>query len=265
MCIVTSPEEQSLYGKELAVFRSPRLREQPVNYGFYDTKYRNPQAQQAAGGLLPERVQGAAELNLGASLRELYETYETRRRELPGVLGETEARIKRAVAFLKKANRLTRRLTARQRRETGFCYHPSFFDSRLKKKAALRLVRDKVLNPGETPPELLDLRRSGELNLGELRMLGLMDLLKGNLLVLDLVEIRCGELALSVNKALEAFKHEYALIRRRLYPYFFFSFLCKHIRRLRGFPYFSSGDLKELAVLGELTGHVLKIADSPIL
>jgi hypothetical protein len=92
-----------------------------------------------------------------------------------------------------------------------------------------------------------------------------MDILKKNLLALDLLEMRCRELLLSINKALEAFRHEYALIRRRLYPYSFFSVLYKYFRRLRGFPYFSPRDLKELMVLGELTGHILKIADSPIL
>jgi hypothetical protein len=63
---------------------------------------------------------------------------------------------------------------------------------------------------------------------------------------------------------MEAFRHEYALIRRRIYPYWFFSVFCKHLRRLRGFSYFSARELKELAGLGELTGHVLKIAGSPI-
>jgi hypothetical protein len=77
--------------------------------------------------------------------------------------------------------------------------------------------------------------------------------------------MRCRELLLSTDKALQAFKHEYGLIRRRVYPFGFLSALCKQLRRIRGFSYFSHRDLKELTVLGEFTGDVLKIVDSPIL
>jgi hypothetical protein len=118
---------------------------------------------------------------------------------------------------------------------------------------------------GFEEPELSELSRSPDFGLGELRMLRLMDMLKKKLLALDLLEMRCRELLLSMDKALEAFKHEYALIRRRLYPYSLFSAFRKSLRPRGGLPYFSPRDLKELAVLGDLTGHVLKIADSPIL
>jgi hypothetical protein len=202
-------------------------------------------------------------MELTASLWELYEKYERRKKEIRFLLEETEALRKKAVVFLKKANRLTRRLTARQRRETGVFYPPSFFDSCLKKREGLPLIPNRIL--GSEEPELSELLRGREFKPGELRMLHLLDVLKKNLLALDLLEMRCRELLLSIDKALEAFKREYALIRRRLYPYSLFSALCKLLRRLRGFSYFSPRDLKELAVLGDLTGHVLKIADSPIL
>jgi hypothetical protein len=229
-------EKPGLYGKELAAFRSPRGRENEaaVTHSFYD------------------------------SLRELHQKYESRKEEIRSLLEETGALMHEAVLFLKKANRLTRYVTARQRQETGMRYHPSFFDSRLKGRDLLPLMPNKILDHGEFPPELAD-PGGRELKLGELRMLRLMDILKKNLLALDLLEMRCRELLLSINKAQEAFRHEYALIRRRVYPYSFFSVLYKHFRRLRGFSYFSHRDLKELAVLGELTGHILKIADSPIL
>jgi hypothetical protein len=207
-----------------------------------------------------------AETNsLNASLRELYEKHESRKKEIRGLLEETGALMTRAAAFLKKANRLTRYLTARQRQETGIFYHPVFFDSRLKRRDLMPLIPDKILDHGEIPPELSESGGFRELKLGELRTLRLMDALKKNQLALDLLEMRCRELLLSVDKALEAFKHEYAFVRRRVYPYGFFSALCKHFRRIRGFSYFSPRDLKEVRVLGKLTGDVLKIADSPIL
>jgi hypothetical protein len=210
-----------------------------------------------------EKAAGAG--SLSASARELHEKQERRKQEIRGLLDETEVLMKKAVAFLKKANRLTWRLTARQRQGAGVFYPPSFFDSRFKGGKCLPLVPDRILNPDETPAELKGSENSGEYRLEELKMLRLMDALKKNLLALDLLEMRCRELLLSIDKAMTAFKHEYALVRRRLYPYGIFSILRKHLRRLRGFSYFSGPDLKELAVLGELTGYVLKLADSPIL
>jgi hypothetical protein len=207
-----------------------------------------------------------AETNsLGASLRELHEKHERRKEEIRSLLEETGALMKRAAASLKKASRLTRYLTARQRQETGIFYHSSFFDSRLKRRDLVPLIPNKLLDHDEILPELTRPGDFREPKLGEFRMLRLMDLLKKNLLALDLLEMRCRELLLSIDKALEAFRHEYAFVRRRVYPYSFFSVFYKHLRRFRGFPYFSARDLKELAVLGELTGHVLKLADSPIL
>jgi hypothetical protein len=210
-------------------------------------------------------TEAAATHSLSASLRELHEKHERRKKEIRSLLEETGAIMRGAAAFLKKANRLTRYLTARQRQQAGILYHPSFFDSRLKGRALVPLIPNKTLDRGEFPPELAEPGGRLERKPGELRMLRLMDALKKNLLTLDILEIRCRELLISIDKAMEAFRHEYASIRRRVYPYSFFSALYKHFRRLRGFSYFSHRDLKELAVLGELTGHILKIADSPIL
>jgi hypothetical protein len=203
--------------------------------------------------------------NLNASLWELHVKHESRKKEIRGLLEETGTLMKKAVVFLKRLNRLTRYLTARQRQETGILYHPSFFDSRLKRRDLMPLIPNKILEHGEMPPELTEPGSLRERKLGELRMLRIMDVLKKNLLALDLLEMRCRELLLSIDKALEAFRHEYAFVRRRVYPYGYFSVLSKHFRRIRGFSYFSSRDLKEVRVLGELTGDVLKIADSPIL
>jgi hypothetical protein len=209
--------------------------------------------------------QKAAETDsINASFRELHEKYERRQKEIRRLLEETGVLTQKAVVFLKKANRLTRYLTARQRHETGIFYYPSFFDSRLKGNSLLP-VSNKILDHDEVVPELAEHGRLREPEPEELRMLYLIDILKKNLLTLDLLEMRLRELVLSIDKAMKAFRHEYAFVRRRVYPYSFFSVFCKHLRRFRGFSYFSARDLKELAVLGELTGHVLKLADSPIL
>jgi hypothetical protein len=197
-----------------------------------------------------------------ASFRALREKYERRKEAIRTLLAETEALKKKAAAFLKKANRMTAHLTGRQRQTTGILYHPSFFDSHLREKSLLPLIPVSELEK-EAPLELtgkspVDLRRE------EIKIICLIEDLKKKLLALELLEMRCRELLLSVNKAMEAFRHEYGLIRRRVYPLWVLSALHKSLRRVRGLSYFLPRDLKELTVLGELTGHVLRIAGSPI-
>jgi cell division protein FtsB len=196
-----------------------------------------------------------------ASFRELREKYEKRKEAIRVLLAETEALKKKAAAFLKKANRMTGHLTGSQRQAAGILYHPAFFDS------YLSIPVSELEN--ETPPALPELsgeiKSLKELKQGEIQIIRLIDDLKKKFLALDLLELRCRELLLSINKALEAFKHEYGVIRRRIYPLKLLSVLYKSLRRLGGFSYFSPQDLRELTVLGELTGHVLKIADLPIL
>jgi hypothetical protein len=192
---------------------------------------------------------------LAACLRELRDAYKKRKEEIRGILAETGALKKETAVVLKKANRLTRHLTGRQRRETGVFYHSGFFD--------FRAGKDLSPVPGftvdlETEPELLG-KSPEKTGPGEIKTLCLIDRFRKELLALDLLEMRCRELLLSMNKALEAFRHEYSLIRRRIYPFMLFSALYKRLRCLRGLSYFSPGDLREIAALGELTGHVMKI------
>ncbi|MDR1930551.1 MAG: hypothetical protein LBQ44_07990 [Treponema sp.] len=204
--------------------------------------------------------------SLRASFLEFREKYRERKEEIRALLAKTEAAKRETLGFLKKANRCTRYLTGKQRRETGILYHPGFFDSRI--RGHTRPVPVTPSSPDlkrEIPPEFPGKKLPRELKEEEIKLLRLINSLKKELLALDLLEMRCRELLLSAAKALEAFTHEYRLIRRRIYPFRFFSALSKSFRRLRGLSYFSSGDLRELTVLGELTGHVVKIADSPVL
>ncbi|MCL2472899.1 MAG: hypothetical protein FWF26_04405, partial [Treponema sp.] len=107
-------------------------------------------------------------------------------------------------------------------------------------------------------------------NRAELRQKGLLiltmiDRAKRNLLQFDLLELRCRELILSINKALMAFHHEYRTIRRKIYPLGIFSLLLRSVRFLWGRTYFSLKDLGEVGALGTITGLVLKIADSQLI
>lgn len=210
--------------------------------------------------------------NLCAALRNLQERYSKRKQELRQLLGQTAVLRRDALLVLVKANRLTRHLTGRQRHITGLNYQLGEIKARINQVGPALFKGGG--EEGETLPGIcewqpqkdrspLDSRR--ELRQNELLILGMIDGLKKNLLQLDILELRCRELILSVNKALQAFRHEARIIRRKIYPFGVFSLLCRTLRRLWGRSYFSLHDMDDIAALGSITGHVLKIADSPII
>ena len=93
----------------------------------------------------------------------------------------------------------------------------------------------------------------------------MIDSVRGKILQLEVLELRCRELILSINKALQAFRHEYRVIYRKIYPFGIFSLFHRNVRTLWGRAYFTLHDMENIAAIGNITGHVLKIADSPII
>jgi hypothetical protein len=93
----------------------------------------------------------------------------------------------------------------------------------------------------------------------------MIDHVKKSLLQLDILEMRCRELMASLNKALEAFQHESRRIHKSIYPLGFISIFFRFLRHLAGKTYFSFRDLDGITDLGNITGLVLKIADSPMI
>jgi hypothetical protein len=202
----------------------------------------------------------------------LRERFLERKQELKKLLLETAERRKDALKILAKANGLTKYLTGRQRQITGLSYHSgelkaklnlakSFKDSQsdtvfgfgIEKKNEIRLS-----NP-EDCRSFPELRRNG------LAVISMIDQVKKALLQLDVLEMRCRELMASLDKALTAFRHESRRIHRKVYPLGFISFLCRFLRRAAGYTYFTLRDLGGIADLGNITGLVLKIADSPLI
>ena len=216
--------------------------------------------------------------SLYATLMELYERYLKRKRELGRILEETAALRRDALLVLAKANRLTRYMTSRQRQASGLSFHPDEIKARIGRCGPL-LSQSTGGAKEEAPPEGSGLRLSGwadfqlpdncrsqrEIKQKALVILGLIDAVRKNILQLDLLELRCRELVLSINKAMEAFRHEFRIIRRKIYPFGIFSRFYRTVRGLWGRTYFSSRDLREIAALGSLTGNILTIADSPLI
>ena len=198
---------------------------------------------------------------LRATLISLHEKFLKRKSELRRLLEETAVLRRNAFLTLEKANRLTRHLTGRQRQITGLSYRLNEIKARIN-----RINQNYPVLFEEIPPDVREeCRDRRELKQKELLFIGLIDRIRKNLLQLDLLELRCQELILSINKALEAFRHESRIIRRKIYPFGFVSLLYRSLRFLWGKSYFSTGDMEDVAALGAITGHVLKIADSPVI
>jgi len=210
---------------------------------------------------------------LCAVLGELRERFLERKQELKKLLLETAERRKEALKILAKANGLTRYLTGRQRQIAGLSYHwgelkaklnsaRSFQDSQSDTVSAVFAIEGKNEIQLSIPE---DCRSSPELKRNGLAVISMIDRVKKSLLQLDVLEMRCRELMASLDKALAAFRHESRRVRRNIYPLGFISFLCRFLRRAAGYTYFTFRDLGGIADLGNITGLVLKIADSPLL
>ena len=212
---------------------------------------------------------------LYAMLGELHDKFLKRKQELRRILEETIARKRDALMVLAKANRLTRHLTGGQRQISGVFYQLGEIEARINQVNQSSLVLfqgtfEENVTLREIRPEfqeeiLQNCRSRLELKQKGLTILGLIDRVKKQLFQLDVLELRCRELITSIKKALEAFVHEFKIIRRRIYPFGIFSFIRRILSRLFGYSYFSPRDMKEVSALGRITGYVLKIADSPVI
>jgi hypothetical protein len=201
---------------------------------------------------------------LCVSLAALHEKFLKKRQQLKDLLEKTNSLRKNAILVLAKANRLTRHLTGRQRQIAGLSYHLGELKARIcQENPLLSKSGNEEL---ETLPEIReDFKNRRELKQNGLALIAMIDEVKKKILQLDLLEMRCRELILSINKALDAFRHESGIIHRRIYPFGFFSLAFRYLRKIWGKSYFSYRDLEGLGTLGNITGLVLKIADSPLL
>lgn len=193
-----------------------------------------------------------------------------KKQEVRGLLEETAARKREAFLFLARANRITRHLNSRQRSAIGLSYRLSDIKARINQASALIFRNNDEINsieriqiPGADSGLKTEAGRR-ELKQMVLAVVSLIDQIKKQLLQLNILELRCRELISSINKAMEAFRHEERIVRRKIYPFGVFSLLRRSVRSFAGLPYFSSRDMNDIAALGNITGLVLKIADSPL-
>ena len=196
--------------------------------------------------------------SLHTVLINLHEKFLRRKQELRLILEETAAKRREALLTLEKANRLTRHLTGGQRLRTGLTYNAADLKARIKQinPVIFRGIDEEAPLPEFQVSSQRELKKTG------LIILALIDNVKKKLFQLDILEMRLRELILSINKALEAFRHEWKIIRRKIYPFGFISLCYRSLRRFLGQSYFSPGDMDDVSALGRITGHVLKIADS---
>lgn len=182
-----------------------------------------------------------------------------RKEELFKLLEETFARKQDALLILAKANRPIRHLTGRQRQVCGLNYYLSDITARknqIKPIFAVKKIEE------ESFPEL-----KAEISVFKPKkpvVLALIDRVKKKLLQLDLLEMRCREIIAAIDKAMQAFFHEWKNIKRKIYPLGIFSHAGRSLRKLTGNTYFSFGEMKEVAALGSITALVLTIIDSPL-
>ena len=206
--------------------------------------------------------------SLRSTLDSLDAEFSKRKQELRRLLEQTAARRREALLTLARANRLTMHLTGHQRYTIGLSYQLSEIKARISQTSPA-LFKNSIEDAGvneiiQVRTLLEDKSSRRELKQIVLAIINLIDRIKKQLLQLDLLEMRCRELILSINKALEAFRHEAGIIRAKIYPFGVFSLLHRSLRTLLGSSYFSHRDMKDVAALGNITGLVLKIADSPL-
>jgi hypothetical protein len=220
-----------------------------------------------------ENIAGTEEYNLlWAALRELYEKEETRKARIRLLLEEVTELRRKTLRELGRISRLTRRLTAFQKKGMGLLLFPGEVPAAApgksgapRKGAPDGAGKAPDLAPSPALPAPPEFKNRRELKAGEIQILSMIDRLKKRLLQLDLLEMRCRELLLSIRRAMDAWEHEFRYVRRRVYPLGFLSVLYKHLRSLGGKAYYSSKDVKELTVLGDLAVNIGRMAESPII
>jgi hypothetical protein len=201
----------------------------------------------------------------------LNEKYEKRKNDLNRRLREVFTVKEEAVLVLKKNSGIIKHMTNKQKAITGF-------SSLLKPPAPAaglsRKTGSRTVDPGAGPCSLKPLPEAVNLSAGlssglkvkalkeaEIKLLVSIDGLKKDLLRIDVIEMRSLELTESIQKALKVFKREFKIIRRRLFPLMGITKIYRFIRKTFGGSYFSLGDIKNISVLGDITGSVLKMVN----
>jgi hypothetical protein len=196
----------------------------------------------------------------------LHDEFLKRKLKLKRLIEETAALKREAFLVIAKANRLTRHLTCRQRQAVGITYHFDEIKARIHQAGVLALRVEEAEPSGGLPsmrPD--DFLSKKELKAMGFAVIGMIDSLRKSLVQLDLLEKRCRELILSINKALAAFRYEAKIINRKIYPFGVLSFCHRSLRNLLGNTFFTFRDMDGISNLCKITGLVLKIADAPLI
>jgi len=193
--------------------------------------------------------------SLYAILGDLHKNFIRKKQDITQLLERLAVERRNAFSVLGRTNRLTRRLTSRQREITGITY---YIETPIISKEL------ETLPESGLPEFKADCQNIREVKQQGLLILALIDDIKKKLLQLDLLEQRCKELILSIKKALAAYRHELWVIQKKLYPFGVFSFFRRFFRSVFGKTYFTFRDLDNITALGKLTNLAFKITCSPL-
>lgn len=99
----------------------------------------------------------------------------------------------------------------------------------------------------------------------EIEALKIIDDIKKNLLSFDLIEKRCNEIGLSIEKTQEVFTIELKKTYKKIYPYKFISKIFKQTKKIFQKNYFSKNNVKQIAHLGEIGRDLAKLLETNVI
>ena len=204
--------------------------------------------------------------DLRLALGNLYMNHEKQKARVCLLLDELykiRARLKKELG---KTSRLSRHMTIMQKKQSGFLPESAeeyrFWE------------RNEILLKPLLKPELSliqiygfqdDIKNTREIKAAEIKVITMIDEVKKKQLRLELLGMRIGELLVSINKAIEAYRHQWKQIYWTIYPLGIISILYKGIRKLLGAHYFTVRDLNGISVIGNLAGSIMKMANAPLI
>lgn len=92
-----------------------------------------------------------------------------------------------------------------------------------------------------------------------------IDIIKSNLLKLDLIEIRSEEIVISLEKSIEVFEIEFTRIYKKIYPVPFISRFIKWVRKnILRMKYYTKKDVENIAYIGGIASRFASLIDTKI-
>ena len=206
-------------------------------------------------------------LNLCLTLGKLHEEHEIQKSKVSLLFDKLIALRISFKKELAKTNNLFRRMTILQKRQLGFLLESTIEENHVWERDGIYLapLLKPELAPLQIKDSLNDFKNPREIKAAEIRVISMIGEVKKKQLRLELLGMRFKELLLSIGKAIEAYRQQWKQIYWSIYPLGIISAFFKFIRKLFGASYFSQRELNEAAVIGNLAGSIMKMANAPLI